>query len=222
MSGLLLPDKKLVLPPSRYGSNRLSRWFHNPWPPEFSGCCCKSGPSSPAPNCFTPCCTVQPASTLHLSIGAQSVASAGCAGGTPVPGIDNQVVTLKLDNQTSCHWKGDLVCGSGTPPVGNCGGGASGCDGTNHFNLICCRNPPCAGTFVALLITAAYTSQGNVITLNGTQVNYHWSVILSGTCSPVNFTGTWIGSAVGDPAALCDNCGAPHLAIPRWPVTVTL
>lgn len=222
MSGLLLPDMKLVLPSSRYGNNRQSRWFHNPWPPEFSGCCCKSGPSSPAPNCFSPCCPDGPLpSVIHLTFSAQLNAGKGCGGGTPVTGIDNVVVALTRNNQNppttslGCQWKGDLVCGTGTPPAGNCGGGVSGCDGTNHFTFLCCVAPLCPTTRIGFLWTAGYSNNGN--TLLG--VHYNNSVVLTGTCSPLNLTGTTIPLA---PEAVCDTCIHVGAAGAQWNVTVTL
>lgn len=198
--------------------NRLSLWFHNPWPPAFSGCCCKSAPSSPAPNCFSKCCATMPPSTLHLTIGSQTIAGHGCSGGTPVTGFDGKIVALTFDNQTSCHWKGDLICGTGGPPAGSCGGGASGCDGTNHFNVFCCPNPPCVSLLVALTVTAGYAINGNSLTVNGTTVHYFTSVVLTGSCSPMNMTGTLttLGSA---PGVFCDTCTGGLGC--SWPVTLS-
>lgn len=220
MSGLFLPDRTLLLPREDW---RDARDWRRPWrdKPGFSGCCCKSAPSSPAPNCFSACCGPQPSSTLHLTIGAQQTPNQGCSHATPVPGFDNQIVTMSLISQSSCIWKGDLICGSGVPPAGNCGGGASGCDGTNHFYFFCCTHPPCVSLSPAMLIAGAYTNNGNTITLNGTTIHYVTSWFMSGTCSPVNFTGTLnSGSTFG--AAVCDNCSGFNFNNTQWPMTITL
>lgn len=208
---------------------QLSRWMRRRWPPNWGfpqpaatdwGCGCSS-PSSPAPNCFAPCCPSGALpSTVHLTFSAQLNAGKGCGGGTPVTGIDGKVVTLTKNNDNppttslGCQWKGDLVCGTGTPPAGNCGGGVSGCDGTNHFTFFCCVAPNCPTTRIGLLWTAAYSTNGNSVLGN----HYLISVILTGTCSPLNLTGTTVATA---PEQFCDTC--IHVGVPgaQWNVTIS-